>query len=69
MAKKGGGYRSAGSGRYVTSKYGKANPGKVVKEAPGRNQGAGGKYRSAGTGRYVTSKLGKANPGTTARED
>jgi len=66
--KKGGGFRSATSGRYVTSKYGKANPSRVVREAPGKSGSSGSHYRSAISGRYVTTKHGKASPRTTVKE-
>lgn len=66
--KKGGGFRSATSGRYVTSKYGKANPARVVKEAAGMSGSSGPHYRSAVSGRYVTTKHGKASPHTTVKE-
>jgi hypothetical protein len=65
---KGGGYRSAGTGRYVSGANGGANPGTTVKEAPGKSGSSGGHYRSSGTGRYVTTKHGKASPGTTVFE-
>ena len=70
MAKgKGGGhYRSATSGRYVTSKHGKASPNTTVKEAGGKSGSTGGSYRSAITGRFVTAKHGKASPTTTTHE-
>lgn len=64
----GGGYRSASSGRYVTAKYGKANPSRTVREAAGKSGSSGPHYRSAISGRYVTNKHGKASPGTTVRE-
>jgi len=51
--KKGGGYRSAISGRYVTTKHGKASPRTTLREA---------------SGRFVTTKHGKASPNTTTRE-
>ena len=66
---KGGGFRSAGTGRYVSKGAGKANPGTTVREAPGASGSSGPHYRSAGSGRYVTTKHGKASPGTTVRED
>ncbi|MCW5687108.1 MAG: hypothetical protein KIT76_01035 [Pseudolabrys sp.] len=65
----GGGYRSAISGRYVTSKHGKASPNTTVKESPGPSGSSGPHYRSAISGRYVTTKHGKASPSTTVRED
>jgi hypothetical protein len=67
-AKGGGGYRSASSGRYVTSKYGQSNPSRVVHEASGKSGSSGPHYRSAISGRYVTTKHGKASPSTTVRE-
>lgn len=69
MAKgKGGSYRSAISGRYVTAKHGKASPRTTVREAPGKSGSSGPHYRSAISGRYVTTKHGKASPNTTVRE-
>lgn len=65
---KGGSYRSAKSGRYVSKTYGKSHPRTTVKETPGKSGATGGSYRSAITGRFVTAKHGKANPGTTVRE-
>jgi hypothetical protein len=65
---KGGGCRSANSGRYVTKAYGKSHPRTTVKETPGKSGSTGGSYRSAISGRFVTSKYGKANPRTTVRE-
>ena len=67
--KSGGGYRSAGTGRYVTTGQGSTNPHTTVKEAPGPSASSGPHYRSAITGRYVTTKHGKASPRTTVRED
>lgn len=66
--RKGGGYRSATSGRYVTAKYGKSNPSRVVREAAGKSGSSGAHYRSAISGRYVTSRHGKASPHTAVRE-
>ena len=68
MAGKGGSYRSAKTGRYVTSKHGKASPKTTVREAPGKSGLTGGAYRSAISGRFVTAKHGKASPHTTVRE-
>ena len=65
---KGGGYRSAGTGRYVSAASGRANPGTTVREAAGKSEISGGHYRSAGSGRYVTTKHGKASPETTVLE-
>jgi hypothetical protein len=67
--KKGGGhYRSAISGRFVTSKHGKTSPNTTVREASGKSGSSGAHYRSAITGRYVTTKHGKNSPNTTVRE-
>jgi len=66
--KKGGGYRSAISGRYVTTKHGKASPRTTLREASGKSGTTGGSYRSAISGRFVTTKHGKASPNTTTRE-
>ncbi|MGR6331432.1 hypothetical protein ACU5AX_20415 [Sphingomonas sp. XXL09] len=63
----GGHYRSAISGRFVTSAHGKASPHTTVRES---NSGgsSGSHYRSAISGRYVTTAHGKASPHTTVRE-
>lgn len=66
--KSGGSYRSAISGRYVTSKHGKASPRTTVREASGKSGSSGTHYRSAISGRYVTTNHGKASPHTTVRE-
>ncbi len=68
MAKGGGGFRSAKSGRFVTASYGKSNPRTTVHESAGKSGSSGAHYRSAISGRYVTTKHGKASPGTTVRE-
>lgn len=65
---KGGSYRSARTGRYVSAKHGKASPRTTVREAPGKSSLTGGSYRSAISGRFVTTKHGKASPDTTVRE-
>ncbi len=65
---KGGSYRSAKSGRYVTKAYGASHPKTTVKESPGRSGSTGGQYRSAITGRFVTASRGRANQHTTVRE-
>ena len=68
MAKKsvGGHYRSAISGRYVTSGHGKRSPYTTVFEKTGG--GSTGSARSAKTGRFVTGAAAKRNPKTTVRE-
>lgn len=66
--KSGGGFRSASSGRYVSTSYGKSHPSTTVREAAGPSGSSGAHYRSAGSGRYVTTKHGKASPDTTVRE-
>ncbi|MBL43512.1 MAG: hypothetical protein V2I43_02935 [Parvularcula sp.] len=66
---KGGGYRSAKTGRYVSEAHGKSNPRTTVREAAGKSGSSGTHYRSAISGRYVTTKHGKASPHTTVRED
>ena len=70
-AKNGGGghYRSAISGRFVTSAHGKASPRTTVRESSSSGASSGGHYRSAISGRYVTTAQGKASPRTTVRED
>lgn len=64
----GGNYRSAGSGRFVTAKHGKASPRTTVRESPGKSGGTGGAYRSAISGRFVTAAHGKRSPQTTTHE-
>lgn len=68
--RKGGGghYRSAISGRFVTSRHGKASPHTTVRESAGKYGSTGGSYRSAISGRFVTAKHGKASPNTTTHE-
>jgi hypothetical protein len=68
MAKGGSNYRSAGTGRFVTAKYGSSNPARVVRESAAKSGSSGPHFRSAISGRYVTTKHGKASPGTTVRE-
>lgn len=66
---KGGGFRSAGTGRYASASSGRSNPRTTVREAAGKSGSSGPHYRSAISGRYVTTKHGKASPSTTVRED
>lgn len=69
MAKKssgGGHYRSAISGRYVTSAHGKRSPDTTVFEKTGG--GPTGSARSAKTGRFVSDSYAKRNPRTTVDE-
>lgn len=66
--RRGGSYRSAISGRYVTPSHGKASSRTTVRESTGSGATSGGHYRSAISGRYVTSAHGKASPHTTVRE-
>jgi hypothetical protein len=66
---KGGGFRSAGTGRFVSASVGRSSPRTTVHEAAGKSGSSGAHYRSAVSGRYVTTKHGKASPGTTVRED
>lgn len=64
----GGHYRSAISGRYVTSAHGKRSPSTTIREASGKSGSTGGAYRSAISGRFVTSAHGKRSPNTTTHE-
>lgn len=69
MAKKAGGgghFRSAISGRYVTSAHGKRSPNTTVFERSGG--GSTGSARSAKTGRFVTESYANRNPKTTVKE-
>lgn len=69
MAKgKGGGFRSAISGRFVTAKHGKASPRTTVQESASSGASQGAHYRSAISGRYVTTAHGKTSPRTTLKE-
>jgi len=68
MVSKSKNYRSAKTGRYVSSGQGKANPRTTVAEAPGKSGSTGGSYRSAISGKFVTAKHGKSSPHTTVRE-
>jgi len=70
-ASKGGGhYRSAKSGRYVTSRHGKSSPRTTLYESTsgGGKSDSGAGYRSAISGRYVTAAHAKRSPNTTVRE-
>ena len=69
MAKgKGGGYRSAISGRFVTAKHSKISPRTTVRESASSGASQGAHYRSAISGRYVTTAHGKNSPRTTLKE-
>jgi hypothetical protein len=68
MAAKGGGYRSASNGRYVSQNYGRSHPSTTVREAPGPSGSSGPHFRSAETGRYVTDGFAARHPSTTVRE-
>lgn len=63
-----GSYRSAISGRYVTSGHGLRSPSTTVHEAGGKGGSTGGAYRSAISGRFVTTAHGKRSPNTTTHE-
>ncbi len=62
----GASYRSAISGRYVTSKQGKASPRTTLQEAKGG--GSTGSSRSAVSGKFVTEGYAKFHPKTTVKE-
>ena len=65
----GGHYRSAITGRYVTTAHGRRSPRTTVREATsGTGGSSGAHYRSAISGRYVTDAHGKRSPNTTVRE-
>ncbi len=66
--KSGSSYRSAISGRFVTTGHGKRSPSTTVKESRSANGSSGAHYRSAISGRYVTTSHGKRSPNTTVRE-
>ena len=63
-----GSYRSAISGRYVTSGQSQRSPSTTVHEAGGKSGSTGGAYRSAISGRFVTTAHGKRSPNTTTHE-
>jgi len=65
---KGGSYRSAISGRFVTAKHGRSSPNTTVRESPGAGS-SGGTYRSASSGRFVTTGYGKSHPNTTIKDN
>lgn len=65
---KGSNFRSAGTGRFISSGKATKSPGTSLKEPRAASGSSGERYRSAGTGRYVTTKHGKASPGTTVKE-
>ena len=64
----GGHYRSAISGRYVTTNHGKSSPQTTVHEPSGPSGSTGPHFRSAITGRYVTTAHGMSSPKSTVRE-
>lgn len=64
----GGSYRSAISGRYVTTAHGQRSPSTTVREASGASGSTGGSYRSAISGQFVTTAHGQRSPSTTTRE-
>lgn len=67
--KKGGGsFRSAISGRFVTTSHGKASPRTTVRESSSSGASSGTNYRSAISGRYVTTAHGRRSPSTTVKE-
>ena len=66
--KGGGHYRSAISGRYVTSAHGRRSPSTTVRESGRKSASTVGAYRRAMSGRFVTGAHGKRNPNTTVRE-
>lgn len=66
--KSGSSYRSAISGRFVTTGHGKRSPSTTVKESHSAKGSSGPHYRSAISGRYVTTSHGKRSPNTTVRE-
>ena len=66
--KSGGSFRSAISGRYVTSGHGRRSPSTTVRESGGKSGSTGGAYRSAISGRFVTAAHGKRSPNTTTYE-
>lgn len=63
--KGGSSYRSAISGRYVTSGHGKANPRTTVKESGGKSGSTGGAYRTRS--RVASSPPSTARPARTRR--
>lgn len=66
--KRGGHFRSAISGRYVTSAHGQRSPRTTVRESSGKSGSSGPHYRSAISGKYVTNAHGRRSPNTTVRE-
>lgn len=66
--KGGGSYRSAISGRYVTTAHGQRSPHTTVHETRGGGS-SGGTYRSAISGRYVTTAHGQRSPNTTIKDN
>lgn len=65
---KGGSYRSAASGRFVTAAHGQRSPNTTVHESRGAGS-AGGTYRSAVTGKFVTTGYGQRHPNTTIKDN
>lgn len=65
---KGGSYRSASSGQFVTAAHGQRSPRTTVHESRGAGS-AGGTYRSAISGQFVTTAHGQRNPHTTIKDN
>lgn len=65
----GGHFRSAISGRFVTSSHGERSPNTTVHESSGKSGSTGSAYRSAISGHFVTTAHGKRSPSTTTHEN
>lgn len=69
MAKaRGGGNRSAISGRYISKAAAARHPKTSVREAPGPNRGSGTNHRSAITGRFISGAAAARHPKTSLTE-
>lgn len=62
-------FRSAKSGRYVSTGAAARSPRTTVREAAGPNKSSATAHRSATTGRYVTKSTAKRNPNGTVIEN
>lgn len=59
-------YRSAKTGKFVSTKYAKSHPATTLGEQRGGEKT--GSSRSAKTGQFVTERYAKTHPATTVKE-
>lgn len=65
---KGGGNRSAITGRYISNAAAARHPRTTVRESGGKNSG-GTRHRSSITGEFVTAATAARHPKTTVTEN